>query len=71
LIKQTKQIYNIEHNDDLPDWLKKGTQQYEKTLELITKTGRIDIYFDEKTGEYGYKDNYYSAGVVGNEEYKL
>jgi hypothetical protein len=52
LVEEMKLKYHIEDDEDLPDWLRKGTSQYEKTLEFIEKTGTNNIYYHHFLGEY-------------------
>lgn len=55
LVEEMKVLMQAGENSDMPDWLRKGTPQYAKTLEFIRKTGTNNIYFNTKTGEYGLK----------------
>ena len=55
LAEVMKTLMHIDLDRDLPEWLRKGTGQYLKTLEYIRKTGTSEIVFNSKTGEYGLK----------------
>lgn len=55
LVEEMKVLMQTGENASLPDWLRKGTPQYEKTLEYIRQTGTNNISFNTKTGEYGIK----------------
>ncbi len=55
LVEEMKVLMHIGGDADLPEWLRKGTQQYGKTLEFIRKTGTNNISFNTKTGEYSIK----------------
>jgi len=55
LTEEMKALMHIEREQDLPEWLKKGSLQYNKTLDYIRKTGTNEIVFNEKTGRYGLK----------------
>jgi hypothetical protein len=48
-------VMQITADSDLPDWLRKGTDQYQKTLSYIKETGTREILFNPKTGRYGIK----------------
>jgi hypothetical protein len=55
LVEELKALMHIEQDKDLPDWLRKGTEQYLKTLEYIRKTGTNEIVFNSKSGQYALK----------------
>lgn len=55
LVEEMKALMHLERDEDMPEWLRKGTVQYEKTLEFIRKTGTNEIVFNPKTGQYGLK----------------
>jgi len=65
LVKEMKTKFRLE-DKDLPDWLKKGTTQYIKTLDYIRKTGRSDIYYNRKKDEYCFRQYYYFSHVFGS-----
>jgi golgi phosphoprotein 3 len=52
LVKEMKEKFRIADEKDLPGWLRKGTAQYQKTLDFITKTGSINIYYHRKKDQY-------------------
>ncbi len=55
LVEEMKVLMHVGDQADLPEWLRKGTEQYGKTLDFIGKTGTNEIFFNAKTGEYGLK----------------
>jgi len=57
LVEEMKLKYHIEDDEDLPDWLRRGTPQYEKTLEFIEKTGTNNIYYHHFLGKYFVKNS--------------
>lgn len=61
LVEELKALMHIEHDSDLPDWLRKGSVQYQKTLEYIRKTGTNEIVYNTLTGQYGLK----AGAIIG------
>lgn len=55
LVEELKALMHIDHDKDMPEWLRRGTDQYQKTLDYIRKTGTNEIVFNTKTGQYGLK----------------
>jgi len=55
LVEEMKALMKISHDDDLPEWLRKGSAQYLKTLDFIRETGTNEIVFNGRTGKYGLK----------------
>lgn len=55
LVEEMKSLFQIENDEDLPEWLRKGTDQYLKTLTFIEETGTNEIVYNTKTGKYGLK----------------
>jgi len=55
LIGEMKALMHIEDENNLPDWLRKGTIQYQKTLTFIKETGTSEIVYNPLTGKYGLK----------------
>jgi len=55
LVEEMKALMHIVKDDDLPGWLRKGTDQYRKTMDYIRETGTNEIVFNAKTGKYGLK----------------
>jgi len=55
LVEVMKALMHIDLDKDMPEWLCKGTHQYNKTLDYIRKTGTNEIVFNSKTGQYGLK----------------
>ena len=56
-IYELKKKYRITDDSRLPDWIRKGTPQYQKTLEYVEKTGTAEITFNPRTKQYS-KLNY-------------
>jgi len=52
LVDEVKAKYHITNDEDLPDWLRRGTPQYHKTLAFIEESGTNDIYYHHLKGEY-------------------
>ena len=52
LVDSKRKNLNIKDDENLPDWLKKGTVQYRKTLEFIEEKGKANIEFDQKNKTY-------------------
>ncbi|MBN2350585.1 MAG: GPP34 family phosphoprotein [Bacteroidales bacterium] len=55
LVEKMKVKMKIENENDLPDWLKKGTDQYKKTLRYIEEQNTGDIIFDPYAKKYKVK----------------
>lgn len=56
LVDDIKTKYRIKNDEDLPDWLRRGTEQYGKTLDFIDKVGTSDIYYHIGKKEYFVRD---------------
>lgn len=56
LVDDIKTKYRISRDEDLPDWLRKGTEQYKKTLAFIEKEGTADVYYHPGKQEYYVRD---------------
>lgn len=52
LVESKRKEMNIKDDENLPDWLKKGTVQYRKTLDFIEENGKANIEFDPKKKTY-------------------
>jgi len=55
LVEEFKALMHLAGDDSLPDWLRKGSEQYGRTLDYIRKTGSKEIVFNVRTGQYGLK----------------
>lgn len=55
LVEEMKALMHLENDSDLPEWLRKGTTQYVKTLQFIRETGTNEISFNALSGKYGLK----------------
>ncbi len=51
-VKELKEKFRITNDANLPAWLRKGTEQYEKTLEFVREKKTADITFNHRTGVY-------------------
>ncbi|MBN2746395.1 MAG: GPP34 family phosphoprotein [Bacteroidales bacterium] len=56
--------YRIYDESQLPDWLRKGTEQYKKTLEYVEEVGTAEITFNPRTRKYS-KLNYSYYSYTG------
>jgi len=55
LVEEMKALMQVASDGELPEWLRKGTVQYLKTLDYIRETRTNEILFNTKTGQYGLK----------------
>lgn len=55
LVEEMKALLQITEDAKLPEWLRKGADQYHKTLAFIEETGTNEIVFNSKTGKYALK----------------
>ena len=60
-VRELKEKFRITDNGKLPEWLRKGTPQYEKTLEFVREKGTGDITYNHRTGVY-FVNNYSFTG---------
>lgn len=44
--------FHFKSADDLPPWLRKGTDQYDRTLEFVRKVGTADIIYSKRNDKY-------------------
>jgi len=51
-IRELKEKFRITDSGRLPEWLRRGTPQYEKTLEFVREVGTGDITFNHRTKQY-------------------
>ncbi len=65
-IAELKLKYRIKSDDKLPDWLRKGTEQYEKTLEFVKETGTAEITFNPRTKKYSKLNYSYYSHMGGS-----
>ncbi|HYX06838.1 MAG TPA: GPP34 family phosphoprotein [Bacteroidales bacterium] len=52
MVKGYMKKHQLKKENQLPDWLKKGTVQYRKTLEFIEKSGTAEIEYDPESNTY-------------------
>ena len=60
-IKELKEKFRITDSAKLPAWLRRGTPQYEKTLEFVREKGTADITYNHRTNTY-HVNSYSFAG---------
>lgn len=51
-VQESLQKYKFKSAEDLPAWLRKGTPQYEKTLEFVKKVGTADVIYSARADKY-------------------
>jgi len=66
LVKEMKEKFRITDEKDLPSWLRKGTTQYQKTLDFIEKTGSSDVYYHRRKDQYFVQNLTYSLHIFGS-----
>ncbi len=66
LVKEMSEKYRIKNEKDLPEWLRKGTAQYQKTLAFVEKTGSADIYYNKRKDEYCMRQYFIYQHVFGS-----
>ncbi len=66
LVKDMKEKFRIADDKDLPSWLRKGTEQYQKTLDFVKKTGHTDIYYHRRKDQYFVQMHTYSMHIFGS-----
>ncbi|MFO7721861.1 MAG: GPP34 family phosphoprotein [Bacteroidales bacterium] len=52
LVTEMKDKFSIDDPEDLPAWLRKGTAQYQKTLDFVREKGTADIYYHRIKDQY-------------------
>ncbi|MDD5508383.1 MAG: GPP34 family phosphoprotein [Bacteroidales bacterium] len=63
LVEEMKSLLQIDNDEDLPEWLRKGTGQYLKTLSYIEETCTNEIVFNASTGKYALKIWSFPGGI--------
>ena len=61
-----KEKFRIADDKDLPSWLRKGTEQYQKTLDFIEETGTSEIYYHWKKEQYFVQNHTYTMHGFGS-----
>ena len=56
LIDEMKMKYGIASDERLPEWLRKGTAQYRKTLDFVKAKGTANIMYNSYTDTYSVKN---------------
>ena len=63
-IASLKTKFRVTNDDNLPEWIRKGTDQYELTLDFVREKGTADITFNPRSKEYSRLNlNYYGSYV--------
>ncbi len=65
MVDGLKVRFNIIDDKQLPPWIRKGTEQYQKTLDFINEKGTADIYYHRRKDLYfvrGYSLSTHSFG---------
>ncbi|MCX6256945.1 MAG: GPP34 family phosphoprotein [Bacteroidia bacterium] len=65
----TKEKFRIKKEEDLPEWLRKGTAQYNKTLDFVADKGTAEIYYDYRKKQYFVKKFSAYTHSFGSGEY--
>lgn len=52
LVQEMKEKFRISDDQDLPSWLRKGTGQYQKTLDFVREKGTAEIYYHHIKDQY-------------------
>ena len=66
LVQEMKEKFRISEDSDLPSWLRKGTEQYGKTLAFIQESGTADIYYHHIKDKYFVKSYGYHSHIFGS-----
>ena len=66
LVNEMKEKFRIADDKDLPSWLRKGTEQYQKTLDFIEETGTSEIYYHWKKEQYFVQSHTYAMHGFGS-----
>jgi len=56
-VKSLKKKFRVTNDDNLPNWIRKGTKQYEETLNYVREVGTAEITFNPRMKKYS-KINY-------------
>ncbi len=64
-VDELKKKFRITDDNNLPSWIRKGTDQYEITLKYVRKQGTADITFNPRKKEYSKLNiGYYRSGFA-------
>ncbi len=62
-VRELMKKFRITNEANLPEWLRKGTDQYEETLKYVKAKGHADITFNPRTKKYSELNfGYYNTG---------
>jgi hypothetical protein len=65
-VRELKEKFRITDNSKLPAWLRRGTPQYEKTLEFVREKGTADITYNHRTNTYHVNSYSFSGHEFGS-----
>jgi hypothetical protein len=64
-VHELKVKFRVTNNENLPAWVRKGTDQYELTLDYVREKGHAQITFNPRTKQYSeLKYSYYLQGLT-------
>ncbi len=66
LVLEMKEKFSIDDDQDLPPWLRKGTDQYQKTLAFVKEKGTAEIYYHHIKDQYFLRTYASSVHVFGS-----
>ncbi len=61
-----KTKFRVKNDDMMPSWIRKGSDQYNKTLDFVRKVGHADITFNPRTKEYAELKMSYKVHMFGS-----
>jgi len=64
-VKTLKKKYRVTNDANLPAWIRKGTEQYEKTLEYVREVGTAEITFNPRNKKYSKLNYTYYQSAFG------
>lgn len=65
MVTELKIRFNIIDDNQLPPWIRKGTEQYEKTLAFIKEKGTTDVYYHRRKDQYFVRGYSFSTHTFG------
>jgi len=66
LIEEIKMKFGIESDERLPEWLRKGTGQYLKTIDFVRSKGTANIVYNTYTGKYSVRNYSQHMHIFGS-----
>lgn len=67
-VERLKQKYRIKNDQDLPDWLRKGSPQYLETLKFVQEKNTADIFYSVREKKYHLKQFHAHGHLFGSGE---